>query len=288
MKFLDYPERPPLRPQAAAYHERVLALASGTQGEEAAYGDDPLQRLLVFAAREPAGETLLVFHGGNWTHGYKEWMALMAPPLNRRGIALVSAGYRLGPVNPHPVGLSDCGLALQWVGRNLSRLGGRPDAIFLGGHSAGAHLAALLAVAPESAGAGALPAIAGCLPVSGIYLFGQDTQAAVPPALFPDGGTEERHAAASPLRAALAGAPPFHISWGSDDLPHIRAQSAHMFQALRTAGVEAETLVMENCDHFAASYATAEPEGGWVGSAERFMRRHRARQHAGKSDEPHS
>lgn len=109
MKFLNYEERAPfIAPAALAYHQRAVALGKLAKGIEHAYGDHPLQRVLLFPAPRPTGEVLLMLHGGRWSHGYKEWMAMMAPPLNRRGITLVSAGYRLGPANPFPAGLTSC------------------------------------------------------------------------------------------------------------------------------------------------------------------------------------
>jgi acetyl esterase/lipase len=276
MKFLDYEVREPMRPVVAAYHERAVALGAAAQGTEHAYGEHALQRLAVYPATRPNGEVLLAFHGGAWSSGYKEWLAMMAPPLNARGISLVSAGYRLGPANPFPAGFADCARALSWVHAHLDDLSAQPDAIFLGGHSSGAHLAALLALAPEAAGVSDLPPVAGCLPVSGIYLFGSGSEAPPPPALFPGGASEERYASASPLRCPLQAAPAFLIAWGSDDFAHIRTQSPLLAKALGDAGRPAQELVLQGCDHFQASHATADADGPWVKAAERFMRSHRS------------
>jgi acetyl esterase/lipase len=50
------------------------------------------------------------------------------------------------PENPHPAQVEDVAAAFAWVVRNISQYGGDPSRIYLSGHSAGAHLAALLAL----------------------------------------------------------------------------------------------------------------------------------------------
>ena len=273
LKFLDYDERPAFPPRATAYHECAITLGASAKGVKHAYGQHRLHRLLVHSAAEPTGEILLALHGGRWSHGYKEHMSLMAPPLNRRGITLVSASYRLLPADPYPSGLEDCAAALRWIEDHLDLFGGKADALFIGGHSAGGHYAALVAVAPERAG-GSVPRVAGCLPISGIFKINADE---IPgQTIFPGGASDAAYAAASPVSADLSKSPPFLISWGSDDTPPVPAQSVMMAQALRDAGAEVETLILENADHFDAGCRAAEMNGPWIKAAENFMRRHRS------------
>ena len=157
-----YPAQEPFSPIGERYHVEALRLGQGVVGEESAYGPDPYQGLLRFPAGQAAsGDTLLFFHGGGWTNGYKEWMAFMAPGLNAGGVHLVSAGYRLAPGHVFPTGLEDCTAAL------LAVLEGARGRVFVGGHSAGGHYAALLALGPHRG------RIAGCLPVSGVFEFGE-------------------------------------------------------------------------------------------------------------------
>lgn len=94
---------------------------------------------------EESADTLPFFHRGGWTKGCKEWMAFMAPGLNAGGVNLVSAGYRLAPGHVFPTGLEDCMAAV---------LQGTRGRVFVGGHSASGHDAALLALGPG----GGLPA----------------------------------------------------------------------------------------------------------------------------------
>lgn len=269
MRFLDYPDREPMSDIGAACHDRSIELGPKAAGQQYAYGPDLFQRVLVHPAADPSGEVLLAFHGGGWTHGYKEWMSMMAPPLNRRGISLVSAGYRLAPEHVFPTGLNDCEAALAWLAGHLDRIGANAGRVFVAGHSAGGHYASLLALAPARPGR---LRIAGCLPISGVYQLGEGSGLAQRPRFLGAAPSAQTDAAASPLRQALEGAPPFFISWGERDFPHLKAQATRMAEALRRAGVPVRTLELPGSDHFEACYETASMDGPWVEAAAAFMR----------------
>lgn len=271
MSFLDYPEREPMSAVGAACHERSMELAAkASAGQQHHYGPDLFQRLLVHTAPKPNGTVVLALHGGGWTHGFKEWMSMMAPPLNQHGITLVTAGYRLAPEHIFPVGLEDVEAALAWVGQNLEQLGGKPDRVFVTGHSAGGHYASLLALRPPQPGR---VAIAGCLPVSGVYELGEGSGLTQRPR-FLGAPSAEVDTAASPLHQPLEGAPPFFLSWGDRDFPHLKTQAVRMAEQLQAAGVPTSTLELADCDHFEACYATADPQGAWITQATAFMREH--------------
>ena len=98
--------------------------------------------------QRPDGRVLLFWHGGGWTSGYKEWMAFMAPAFNAAGVTFVSAGYRLAPQHVFPAARRRLRPQAVEVGEaeNIAAHGGDPNDLFIGGHSAGGHYAALLAV----------------------------------------------------------------------------------------------------------------------------------------------
>jgi acetyl esterase/lipase len=254
--------------QACHKHSIRLAEPYLGQGQHHAYGSDAFQGLIVHPAAQPTGAVLLFFHGGGWTHGYKEWMSMMAGALNQRGITLVTAGYRLAPENLFPAGLKDCEAALNWVADRHDDFGGASDRMFVGGHSAGGHYASLLAVGARTQGQ---PAIAGCLPISGVYQFGPGSGLNTRPRfLGPENVNMDRQA--SPLLADLKGAPPFFISYGERDFPHLKEQALRMADALRAATVPVDVVELQDCDHLQASYAAAELDGRWIDHADAFMR----------------
>ena len=275
MTLDHYPPQEPLSPIGAAYQDRILKLGEGVSGHEAAYGDDPYQTLTVFRPKLPSGDVLVFFHGGGWTSGYKEWMYFMAPALTAQGVTLVSAGYRLAPKHVFPAGLDDTADAMAWVWRNIASHGGDPTRIFVGGHSAGGHYAALLAVSDEWRKARGLPVdvLRGCLPVSGVYRFGEGSGLSVRPRFLGTGDEERIDAAASPLyHLDGAASPPFLIAYGSRDFPHLVTQAQQMKAALRAAGVPVQVQILEGCDHFEASVACGEHPSGWPALAATWMR----------------
>jgi len=172
----------------------------------------PYQSLTAFLPAGPPAATLVFFHGGGWASGYKEWMHLMAPALIAAGVAFVSAGHCLAPAHWCPACYEDCQDAVAWASAWSERIGAGPR-VFVGGHSAGGHLAALLAVRRHRAGWHGLPAdlIAGCLPVSGVYEFGEGSGlAARPRFLESDSAATE----ASPLQWVDGPAAPFLLGAG--------------------------------------------------------------------------
>ncbi len=256
----DYPEQEPLSAFAQGYAADLLVRSRSVAVEEFAYGEDPYQTVSIARPAKPAGPVLLFLHGGGWTSGYKEWNHFMAPALTAAGILFVSVGYRLAPRVLFPAMRADCVAALQWVHAHVAELGADPERIFVGGHSAGGHLSALLAVSRDWQSPAGLPAdvIRGCLPVSGVYLFGEGSGLTMRPRFLgePDAAVD---ALASPLRQIAAPVPSFMISWGEKDFPHLVTQAHAMTAALRSVGGSVEELPIAGASHLQAHLATAEP-----------------------------
>ena len=275
MNIASYPAQDPLSLPGAAYQQRILALGAGLAGEEHAYGPDPYQSLAVFRPAQPTGEVLVFFHGGGWTNGYKEWMYFMAPAFQAQGITFVSAGYRLAPMHFFPAGLQDCADAIAWVARQLQPVPGHPARLYVGGHSAGGHYASLLAVtsAWRTQRQLAPRVVAGCLPVSGVYRFGPDSGMAMRPRFLGPVQDGLAEIAASPLHQIEPGAcPPFLLTHGSRDFPHLITQAGQMVSALRAAHVPVQVEILEDCDHFEASVACGDATRPWVANAVTWIR----------------
>ena len=271
MKIEDYPAQEPLSDFARPYHEEVLRRAGDVAFEEFRYGANPYQSVLVAGAPEPSGDTLAFIHGGGWTNGYKEWMAFMAPALTARGVTFASIGYRLAPGTLFPNGYNDVLDGFAALHGRIAAYGGDPERMFVGGHSAGGHYSALMAVTDEWQAARGLPpdAVRGCLPVSGVFDFRPGNGMSVRPRFL---GPEDSDAEtpASPI-ANIARTPPFLLAWGSADFPHLRAQGQAMADALEAAGGSVATMILQDCDHLEASIETGNPEGPWPARAAAWM-----------------
>jgi arylformamidase len=273
MRIEDYPPQEPLSDLGAAYHAEVLKRGAGIAGTDVRYGDDPYQGIALFAPQRPSGSVLAFLHGGGWTNGYKEWLAFMAPAFTEAGILFASVGYRLAPQHVFPAGYEDCCDAVAWLHRNVAACGGDPRRLFLGGHSAGGHYAALMAVRRDWPGKRDLPSdvLRGCLPISGVYDFGEGSGLSMRPRFLGPPGNET---AASPIRC-IDGVPrPFLMAHGDGDFPHLMRQAAAMEEALRRAGGKVERILLEGRDHFSAGYAGGEADGPWVARAIEWINEH--------------
>ncbi len=278
MSFDDLPPQPPIYPrEAEEYAESALRLSRAVRERargcfDVPYGPDYWQKLDVYLPHVPSRQPLpvLVFaHGGAWTHGYKEWMGLMAPAVTASGAILVSVSYRLAPEHRYPVPVDDCVAALAWVHRHIGELGGDPERIGVGGHSAGGHLYACVALHPELSAVSDLPddVVKACMPISSqLNLVFTD-----PPPGSGEARIYEMFLAraedaenASPLHQVKAGIPPFFLTYGEGDFPRIIKSNVEMVEALRQAGGEHACEVLPGAQHFDTALRFHEPSDPWV------------------------
>lgn len=121
-----------------------------------AYGSEARQRIDVYLPPRPVKAPVIVMvHGGAWMLGNKAMPKVVdnkvAYWVRQRGWILVSAGYRLSP-QADPLGQAqDVASALATAQSMAESWGGDPAKFFLMGHSAGAHLVALLSASPALA-----------------------------------------------------------------------------------------------------------------------------------------
>jgi arylformamidase len=188
-----------------------------------AYGSHPLQRCDVFAPSDVNKPPVLIFwHGGGWTNGYRQYVHFMAQQVCAMGIALVAPSYRLAPAHKLPSAYEDALLCLKFVQVTAETWGADAQRIVLSGHSAGGHLAALVALR----GMREQPqAIRACLPISAIM----DLHHPVPT----PGSLEERvytmllddpshDALMSPICWAAGNSIPFALIVGEHDSERVR------------------------------------------------------------------
>ena len=120
--------------------------------EGVAYGPDAAQKLNVWAPKDrKPGQTypvLVFYYGGGWVKGSRGEYDFAGRAYAARGFVVVVPDYRLVPAVHFPVFVQDSALAVKWTRDNVARFGGDPRRITLGGHSAGAYNAAMLALDP--------------------------------------------------------------------------------------------------------------------------------------------
>jgi acetyl esterase/lipase len=110
-------------------------------------GVDPkLTSLDLYSIDSGGPRPVAIFvHGGGWANGDKGGLVNLPGVFAREGYVLVSINYRLSPAAQFPAHAEDVASAVAWTKQNVAGYGGDPGRIFLTGHSAGAHLVALVA-----------------------------------------------------------------------------------------------------------------------------------------------
>ena len=93
---------------------------------------------------EETKDVLVFIHGGSWDSGKKETYWWLGRNMADKNVVTVIINYSLSPEAQYEEMASDCASALKWVGDSIAVFGGALDRIFVMGHSAGGHLAALI------------------------------------------------------------------------------------------------------------------------------------------------
>jgi arylformamidase len=129
--------------------ERIANLRQSTTaapgGEELSYGTDPLQKLDYWKPTTPGSPLVIYVHGGGWKRGDKG-MAVGEKGAHflQQGYAFASVNYRLVPANTVEQQAQDVADAIAYLIKHAEKLGFDSKRVALMGHSAGAHLVALV------------------------------------------------------------------------------------------------------------------------------------------------
>lgn len=112
--------------------------------------DPKLNMLNVYMPKKGSNSPMVVWvHGGSLAFGDKDNVLHKAEYFTARGYVFVSVNYRLSPDVKHPFNAQDVADAVVWLHENATHYSADPEKIFMIGHSAGAHLAALVSIDPK-------------------------------------------------------------------------------------------------------------------------------------------
>src|SRR5260221_4570989 len=116
------------------------------------YGADPQQRLAVYVpgrVSAPPRPLVVFWHGGRWRFGDKAEYRFVGAALADLGLVAVLPNYRHYPDVKMPGFMGDAASAGQWAAAHAGEFGADPSRLYLMGHSAGAHMAALVTLDPR-------------------------------------------------------------------------------------------------------------------------------------------
>ena len=221
----------------------------------------------------PKGKTnapvLFFIHGGAWKTGDRSQYLPLGNRFAREGFVTVVPSYRLAPKHPHPAQIEDVAAAFAWTLRHVAEYGGDTNRIYVGGHSAGGHLAALLSLDEHHLAPYQLSPknIRGVLALSGVYdltegdsfntAFGKDAQS---------------RKDASPLFHVKEKAPPFLVTYCQWDYFSLPAQAKDFSKALGNAGAPVELVYIPAQSHISEMINIPRENDPTVAAALKFMK----------------
>ena len=243
-----------------------LLIASATQGadpkihRDIAYAEPKNERqsLDVFSPADGQNHPIIFWiHGGGWKRGDKSNVQRKPQAFTDKGYVFVSANYRFVPNVNVKAMASDIAKSIHWVYDHAKEFGGDPNSIFVMGHSAGAHLAALVCTDDRylrNEGL-SLAYIKGCVPVdTAAYDISKRLSENGPEGLAAAkevfGETQESHQDLSPVTFVAKGKniPPFlllHVATRAES----KSQTLWFADKLSAAGVSAKVVAGQGKDH---------------------------------------
>ena len=215
-----------------------------------AYGDQPRQRLDVYRSRPTTRRAPVVvfFYGGDWRSGSKAGYRFVAQALTSHGYLAIIPDYRLYPDVTFPGFVEDGALAVRWARDHAQQFGGDPDKLFLMGHSAGAHIAAMLTLDRhylDDAGV-TREAILGTVGLSGPYNFVLRDQDAP---VFRLASATKPAPQMQPITFTDGTAPPMLLIHGAKDTIVDPKNTPELAAAIRAQGGHVQTISYSKRGH---------------------------------------
>ncbi len=202
----------------------------------------PEHRLALDVYRPPGSQgpapVVVFLYGGRWQSGSRDEYAFVGQRLAEAGVLTLVVDYRLYPRARFPDFVHDVAAAVGWARDHASQYGGDPQRLFLVGHSAGAHIAALIGTdARYLARIGWTPRdLAGVIGIAGPYDFLPLTDDDLKD-IF---GPEPQWLESQPVHFVDGDEPPFLLLHGTSDLLVWLRNSERLEAKLKAAEVPVE------------------------------------------------
>lgn len=215
------------------------------------------QKLNVFAPRRHGSlkDVLIFIHGGGWNSGKKSLYSFLGNRMARKNVVTVIIDYPKSPAATYDEMATDAAIAVNWVKKNIERYGGDPDKIFISGHSAGGHLAALILVSNKY-----FDKLGTVNPIKGAILIdaaGLDMYGYLQKENFSEGNSYLQTFTsnptvwkdASPLYHLHKGMPPMLIYRGGKTYPSIEVGNEKFIAALNALGYNTPYHILQRKKH---------------------------------------
>lgn len=229
-------------------------------GEAIRYGPHARHHLDIWVPDRPTSARLPVvvfFYGGGWHAGERSDYGFAGAAFASQDFITVVPDYRLVPEVRYPAFLEDAALSLRWVAQHIAHYGGDPGRIAVSGHSAGAYIAAMLALDHRWLATVQMPPslIKTGVLVSGPYDFAPFREWRGRAAF----GSHHDPAETQPINHVHRDAPPLLLQHGSSDRLVYAKNSRHLAAQLTAVGVPHDLRIYQGCDHAGTLVALARP-----------------------------
>lgn len=233
------------------------------------YGDDRMETMDIFRPEDEARALLMFIHGGYWRSLDKKDHSFVAAPFVKAGAAVAAINYSLCPGVKVEDIVIQCLKAGAWLYRNAAEVGAPRNRIFVAGHSAGGHLAAMCMAAQWPRYSRGLPekVMQGGMPISGIYDL---TEISLTPSVNIDIRLNESAAIkVSPAFMPPATKAPVHLVVGGREIDGFRYQQDLL--ADQWSKVVADNIVSPGDNHFTILDSFSNPQNDVCKAALRMM-----------------
>jgi len=202
----------------------------------------------VYAPANADGAPVVVFfYGGSWESGKRRWYGYVGKTLANNGIVTVIPDYRKYPDVQFPAFVEDAANAVRWAHDHAPEFGGDPQRLYVMGHSAGGHIAALLACDPKYLVAVGMQTrdLAGMIGLAGAYAFLPFVEEE--PEIF--GASETSQYDSQPINFINGNEPPMLLLQGNDDDEVEPSNAIAMAKKARAAGSSVELKLYPGVGH---------------------------------------
>lgn len=212
-----------------------------------AYGDDPRQRMDIYAPKGAGPYPVLVFfYGGGWDSGSRDLYGWAAQALAARGFVVALPDYRLVPQVRFPAFIEDAAAAVAHAAQVVGQYGGDPDRLGVLGHSAGAHLAMMITLDRRyMAAVGQPDLIKAAVGLAGPYDFLPFDVDASKNAF----GRAPDPTLTQPVTFVRADAPPIWLGHGTADTVVHDEDTVILDERMRAVGGRSEAKLYPGLDH---------------------------------------
>lgn len=222
---------------------------------------DPAHQLAldIYRPRNAVHAPVVVFfYGGSWKSGKRQWYRWAGEALARRGVMVVIPDYRKWPAVTLDGFMQDAARAVAWTHAHAAGYGGDPGDLFVMGHSAGGHIAALLATNAHWLDAvGMQPRqLAGFIGLAGPYDFLPLTD---PDFIAMFGNTHAEQLRSQPVHYVNGDEPPMLLMQGTTDKLVWPRNALSLARAMQAQHEPVELKLYPGIGHFALLFSLSRP-----------------------------